>query len=292
MSVYKVPQDVEAEDKLVGPYTLKQFIFLIVAFISGYITFALLSINPILTILTIPLVLIFGILGVYRRPDQPVEIYLASLVRFYLKPRRRIWDQDGIMEPVHINTPPKNEHRFTDGRSRGQVVSQLNNLADMMDTRGWSAKNANLQVPGQVLSGDRLVGAQELPRINQPVEIHAADDMLDYSNNPVAQTMEQLAQGSVVTARQDAVQSMQQGTPVNPVAQHQSPAVATYPAGIQQKVIEPKQAAKQSTSSMTEEANPDIIRLSQNSDLNVSTLARQAGQPDQDLTDEGEISLR
>ena len=31
MAVYKVPQDVEADDKLLGPFSFKQFVFLIVA---------------------------------------------------------------------------------------------------------------------------------------------------------------------------------------------------------------------------------------------------------------------
>ena len=34
MSVYKVPQDVEAEDKLLGPFSFRQFIFLIIAVVS------------------------------------------------------------------------------------------------------------------------------------------------------------------------------------------------------------------------------------------------------------------
>ncbi len=31
MAVYKVPQDVEAEDKLLGPFSMRQFIYLIIA---------------------------------------------------------------------------------------------------------------------------------------------------------------------------------------------------------------------------------------------------------------------
>ena len=31
MAQYKVPQDVEAEDKLLGPFTFRQFIYLMIA---------------------------------------------------------------------------------------------------------------------------------------------------------------------------------------------------------------------------------------------------------------------
>ncbi len=38
MATYKIPQNVEAEDKLIGPFSFKQFIFLILGFnILGYL---------------------------------------------------------------------------------------------------------------------------------------------------------------------------------------------------------------------------------------------------------------
>ena len=35
MAQYKVPQDVEAEDKLIGPFSFRQFIYLGVAVLTG-----------------------------------------------------------------------------------------------------------------------------------------------------------------------------------------------------------------------------------------------------------------
>ncbi len=283
MSVYKVPQDVEAEDKLVGPFTLKQFIFLIVALISGYLTFILGQINIILIFLTLPFTLVFLVLGVYRRPDQPVEAYLASLVRFYFKPRLRLWDQDGILESVKITAPPKIERVYTDGRSEGQVVSQLQNLANVMDTRGWSSKNASVQMPGYQIGGDRLISNRDLQSTVQPTEVHAADDIMDYNTNNVAQTMNSLAQGSVVTARQTAIQQMEDYTAQQQLQQAQA---AAFQAPQQNP------PAQQATSAMTEGSSPDIIRLSQNSDFSVDTIARQAGQSTQEFDDQSEVNLR
>ena len=40
MAVYKVPQDVEAEDKLLGPFSFRQFIYLIVAALAIFIAMA------------------------------------------------------------------------------------------------------------------------------------------------------------------------------------------------------------------------------------------------------------
>ena len=41
MAVYKVPQDVEAEDKLLGPFSMRQFIYLIIAAMGIAIGWAL-----------------------------------------------------------------------------------------------------------------------------------------------------------------------------------------------------------------------------------------------------------
>ena len=41
MSVYKVPQDVEAEDKLLGPFSFKQFIFLMISVVGFALAYAL-----------------------------------------------------------------------------------------------------------------------------------------------------------------------------------------------------------------------------------------------------------
>lgn len=43
MAVYKVPQDVEAEDKLLGPFSFKQFVFLMIAVAALALAFALSS---------------------------------------------------------------------------------------------------------------------------------------------------------------------------------------------------------------------------------------------------------
>ena len=41
MAVYKVAQDVEADDKLLGPFTARQFIYLIIVALSGLVAWFL-----------------------------------------------------------------------------------------------------------------------------------------------------------------------------------------------------------------------------------------------------------
>ena len=60
MAVYKVPQDVEAEDKLLGPFSFKQFIFLIIAIMGIGMAYALSQIVLPLALLPLPITIFFG----------------------------------------------------------------------------------------------------------------------------------------------------------------------------------------------------------------------------------------
>src|SRR3954470_3689042 len=100
MAVYKVIQDVEAEDKLLGPLTLKGFVYAGIALLIGYINFRLLMPgSPIKWIfipaLSLPMIL-FAVLASPWGGDQATEVWLLSKIEFFLKPRLRIWDQRGI----------------------------------------------------------------------------------------------------------------------------------------------------------------------------------------------------
>jgi hypothetical protein len=85
MSVYKVPQDVEAEDKLLGPFTFRQFIYLIIVAMAMGIAYGLGTLLIPLAFIPLPVILLFGALALPLRKDQPMETYLSAMVSFFLK---------------------------------------------------------------------------------------------------------------------------------------------------------------------------------------------------------------
>src|SRR5690606_11815883 len=113
MATYKVPQDVEADDKLLGPFSFKQFIYLIIAVLGAVMAWGLSQLFIPLAILPLPIVILFGALALPLRKDQPMEIYLAALVSFYLKPRKRLWKADGVQSLVEIVAPKVVEENRT-----------------------------------------------------------------------------------------------------------------------------------------------------------------------------------
>src|SRR5947209_2869322 len=103
MATYKVLQDIEAEDKLIGPLTLRQFIYALIAASNGYITFLVVTKGvPFLAIIFLPIVLGSAFFAWPWSRDQPTEVWALAKIRFLVKPRKRIWDQSGTKELVTI----------------------------------------------------------------------------------------------------------------------------------------------------------------------------------------------
>ncbi len=222
MATYKVIQDIEAEDKLVGPLTLKQFIYAGIAALCLYICFLGLSKHfPYIAIIFLPVALVAGFLAFPWGRDQPTETWALAKVRFLFKPRRRIWDQSGIKELVTITAPKRVTTDYTNGLTQTEVKSRLKALADTIDSRGWAVKNVNVNLYSQpsqlsaVSSTDRLIDPASLPQIVPTIDVAASDDIMDEQASPVAQHFEQMIEASEQAHRQQVVQRLQQSAQNN-----------------------------------------------------------------------------
>lgn len=324
MATYKVIQDIEAEDKFIGPLSLKQFIFAAGAVFASYLSFfAVIKGAYFMLVFTLPPALVGYFLAVPWSKDQPTEVWVLAKLRFYFKPRKRVWNQDGIQELVTITAPKKVEKHLTNELSQTQVKSRLKALADTIDTRGWAVKNSALQ-PHAIAQTDRLVSANILPQQVAPLD--DLDDPLDESTSLVATNLNQMIQTTAEDRKKQLLQKMEQARNPSP-----PPASATVPlptpAPVQQNYsipnpvnvgaptqMEPSEKAlseqlktssrqndistsrmhsipakantvaptdaKKAQAPTKDTASADIINLSQNNDLNVATLARQAGHED------------
>ncbi|MCA9328601.1 PrgI family protein [Candidatus Saccharibacteria bacterium] len=208
MAGYKVPQDVEAEDKFLGPLTFKQFLFAGGAAISGYILFIFATKSIWIGVaLLLPVFAFFAILAFPWSKDQPTEIWLAARIRFFLVPRRRIWDQTGIKDLVEVTVPKREEKVYSDGLSHDQVYSRVNALASVVDTRGWAVKNIAAYTDEE--QSDRLVTATErTPDENDQILASTVDVMDDHY--AIADQFSTLIQQSEQKHKQDTLNMIEQ----------------------------------------------------------------------------------
>jgi len=214
MATYKVIQDIEAEDKLLGPLTLKQFIYAGVA--AGFLFAAFMlatKIKVYAAIPLLPLIIIPAILAAPFGKDQPTDIWLAAQLRFLFKPRKRIWDQTDVKNLVTITAPKKVEKQFTDNLSQGEVQSRLKVLAETIDSRGWALKGVDPSIYGSKIMGttstDRLFNPYgNTSNTNSENYIADSADIMDELNNPVAQHFDELVKTAERKSKAAAIDKM------------------------------------------------------------------------------------
>lgn len=308
MAVYKVPQDVEAEDHLIGPFSFRQFIYLILTAIAIFIAWLLSKLFIGLLIIPLPIIVLFGALALPLRKDQPMEVYLTAVIKFFLKPRVRLWSPDGALSMVTITVPKVAEYQLTKDFNSDEAQQRLSYLAQIVDTRGWSSKGV-LSAPTSLTD---TVAA----------EARSAEDILDAGAN-VAQSFDNLISRQDAQRKQMIVNQFQQAAH-EPAIQAQSPVIDPfapliddnlptapidynpYPSAMHQRILQPaSEATKEPTISpmvkpvpkppkepVTPAVSPDIMRLANNNDLSISALAHEAHRLESKDGDEVVISLR
>jgi hypothetical protein len=140
MAIYKVPQDVEAEDKLLGPFSFKQFIFLLVTVMAIGLAYGLSKIVLPLALIPLPVAIFFGMLALPLRKDQPMEVYLAAVFSFIMRPKVRLWKPDGIETLIEVIAPQVDDKQYGKGYSEEEIQKRLSYLANIVDSRGWAVR--------------------------------------------------------------------------------------------------------------------------------------------------------
>ncbi len=269
MATHMVPQDVEADDKLVGFLSLKQFIMTIIGIGFGYLTFFFFQkIHPVAALIWLPPTLLFLVLGLYQRKDQPIEVFLSSALTFYFKPRKRIWTQEGHEDHVIITAPPKIEHHYTKDFTGEEAASKLSSLSIMMDSRGWASKRMadwqNPQLATTAESSNRLVQPQEAPgQLSAQQTYMQPADVMDENTSLVARDFDSKITQVDTSTRAHAIQAIEsaRATPdAMPPQTNEEVALPTHTAYPQmhQKVITP--AEESTTIEEPATPTPEVIK--------------------------------
>lgn len=294
MSSYKVPQDVEADDKIIGPFSFRQFIYLIIVALAGFIAYGLAQLFLPLAMIPLPIILFFGALALPLRKDQPMEIFMAAMVSFYLKPRKRLWDPSGVDSLIEITAPKTPEVQRTKDITQDEAQRRLSYLSEIVDSQGWAVRGTDAQPTNSPLKSDAYFEAQQTV------------DILDEDNKITQRFDEKLNKSK--TDRHEAMAKIISGQSTSyfdnkPIAEPVAEAdiVDTslpeeidynpYP-DIQQSVIQPLNESDGAKPPTIKKPTPpklqdisenkpvaDIINykvLAENDDLSIATIAREA----------------
>ena len=142
---FKIPQNVQIEDKIVGPLTFKQLITLGVGGGFAYLLYLNLADQYFAEVWLPPIVIIVLITLAFTfvRPLGVSFIHYALLlVEFWFKPRKRMWSKGGgdVYISVFTNMSSKKskvEKKAEKKHSRDQSkLKDLNELSSLLDNHG------------------------------------------------------------------------------------------------------------------------------------------------------------
>jgi hypothetical protein len=89
---FKVPQFIDVQDKLFGPFTFRQFIYIIGGGGMAFVVYKLLPLW-IGILLIIPIVTLTILLLFYKINEKPFEFYLQAGINYLISSKLYIWKQ-------------------------------------------------------------------------------------------------------------------------------------------------------------------------------------------------------
>lgn len=294
MAQYKVPQDVEADDKLLGPFSFRQFVYLLIA--AGLIALAvgLFQLFPLLAIIPLPPVLLLAALALPLRKDQPMETYLAAIVSYYLKPHTRLWTPGQRESTIFITAPKKVEESRTRDITGEEATHRLSFLADIVDTGGYAIKGANTNPMREDLMAEAstakdMFEGYHFDSLNNTIQkdenerhaevVREMQDVIDETENmPVT--------GTQVGER---FEELKPSVPVGQfVEENTSPTIILPDISLVEKSVE-KSNVIQSEKTAASQPKSSIIELANNDAFSVATIAEQAKRINR--KDDGEVFI-
>lgn len=137
---FKVPQDVQREDTIIGPITLKQ---LIIIGIGGAITYAIyisLAATYFIEIWLAPVLISGGLTAAFaflKINNLPFHLFLMNFLEYKILPRKRIWIQGaGIPFISSFDTQKSNkEHKTIVSKENAKGTKDFNELSKILDTK-------------------------------------------------------------------------------------------------------------------------------------------------------------
>ena len=275
MAKYKVPQDVEADDKLIGPFSFRQFVYLLIA--GGCVAAAvgLFQIFPLLAIIPVLPALLMLVLALPLKKDQPMETYLAALVSYYLKPRKRVWVPGQRESTILITAPKIVEESKKRDISEEEATHRLSFLANIVDTEGQAIKNVQDSVMRDDLAAEANTAKDMFDSYHSEIIDKAiSENKTERREEAIKEMRDAIERNSNISMMGATIQKRETSHPEvtnQPVEKHED------------VVVKPEQKPVQTP------PKPSIMELANNPDFSVATIAKEANRINR--KDEGEVFI-
>lgn len=90
MAIFNIPQFIDTEDKIAGPFTAKQLGWTVAAAAADFLVYLFFG-KTAAFISAIPILLVFGAFAFYKPNGQPLTSITGSFFSFFLHPKFYAW---------------------------------------------------------------------------------------------------------------------------------------------------------------------------------------------------------
>lgn len=127
--IFNVPQFIDVEDKVAGPLTAKQILWMVG---MGGVLFLAWTFFDTATffVLSVPIIIIFVLFAFYRPYNQSLLALSANAVSFLFRPKVYTWDRPAMVK--NDISKPKEEERMSEG-SKSLSMEEIQSLAKVVD---------------------------------------------------------------------------------------------------------------------------------------------------------------
>ena len=167
---YSVPQFIDVQDKVIGPLTVKQFLYLL----GGAGTLLILwTVAPSIEVFLIPAIPVLGLfaaLAFFKVNGRPFTAFLMSAWQYLIRPRVLTWRREFQENTIKTDVKDESKKKSVDKDPKiGQHVSEskLRQLSQVLDTEGVRADSEEVVLEDErdtqgMTSDDRDKRVQEL----------------------------------------------------------------------------------------------------------------------------------
>lgn len=135
---FKVPQDVQREDTIIGPITIKQLIILGIGGGIAYAIYVGLAASYYMEIWLPPVIIVGGLTLAFaflKIHEMPFHIFLMNFIEYHLLPRQRIWIQGTGYPFIPPFEEPKKKQE-THEEIKKKPIKSIAELTKVLDTHG------------------------------------------------------------------------------------------------------------------------------------------------------------
>ncbi len=143
---FNIPQFIDVEDKVIGPLTVKQFLWLLTGSVAIFFIYMFTDLS-LFIILASPVALIFLALAFYKINGRSFIVFVGAVLYHFIRPKFFLWQRQVELKDIaiertedekKIESMKEKERKEYQKMHRQKQISESNleRLAKALDTEG------------------------------------------------------------------------------------------------------------------------------------------------------------